>query len=76
MRVNVSYFKRNGKWYTNAMYTTNIRELQLIWDDLKERMDSGKAPGLIERPGEPCGFIALVDVPRHPYRHPHIVGLR
>jgi hypothetical protein len=74
-RVHLTYFKRNGKYYSDAWYTTPHVPLYEIWEEVRQKLEAGLAPGLVERPGQPCEFIALVDVPNHPHRHPHIIGL-
>ncbi len=76
MKVKISYFKKTGKWYSDAEYDSlEHRALYSVWDELLALMQEGRPPGLIERLGQPCEFIALVDVPDHPHNHPHIVGL-
>ena len=75
MKVKIDYFKRNGKWYSEAEYETRLDDLWMIWREVWQKILVGDAPGLAPHPGESYEFIALVDVPDHPYRHPHIVGL-
>ena len=72
MTVKLSYFKHNGKWYTDAEYETNQTQLFEIWDEVSRMRDMGQLPGLIKGHSP---FLVLVDAPDYPYRHLHIVGL-
>lgn len=72
MIVKLSYFKPNGKWYSDAEYTTSLEQLFGIWAEVRALRDAGRLPGLIEGHSP---FIVSVDVPRHPHRHPHLVML-
>lgn len=70
MKVELTYFKRNGKYYTHGNYETEEIGLLEIWDEIKAMKADGKQPGLVDGATE---FIVLVDVPDHPYRHPHLI---
>ena len=70
MRVNLTYFKQSGKFYSEGTYTTNRKELFEIWYDVALLMQDKELPGLM--PGH-SNFIVSVDVPEHPHRHPHLI---
>ena len=72
MRVNLSYFKANGKWYSGASYWTEMVQLFDVWAEVRQMRLDGRLPGLVDGARE---FIVSVDVPRHPHRHPHLVML-
>ena len=68
--VKLDYFKDTGKWYTEGEYETPEKSLYEIWDEVREMMDKGKLPGLIEGHSE---FIVLINVPDHPHDHPRLI---
>jgi hypothetical protein len=70
LRVDLTYFTITGKYYTDAEYETDKKDLWQIWDEVQEMMDVRCTPGL--RRGHSL-YIVLVDVPDHPNRHPHLV---
>lgn len=71
MQVNLTYFKRTGKYYTDGSF--DIREdasLSEIWDLVRLMKISGELPGLVKGATE---FIISIDVPDHPHNHPHLI---
>ena len=81
MLVKLDYFRPNGKWYADGEYETKLPEayfglghpgLWEIWNEVRGMLAEGRLPGLAEGARD---YVVLVDVPDHPYRHPHIVGL-
>lgn len=72
MRVNLQIFKLNGKWYTDGHYDTDKVQLYEIWDEVRGMIADGRLPGLREG-HDSNSWMVHVDVPEHPYRHPHIV---
>ena len=68
MKVNITYFKPNGKYYSSAehelpdSFLTN--GLYEAWDAV---MQLSPAPGLIS---DGKDFIWLIEVPDHPHAHP------
>lgn len=70
MKVNLVYFKHSGKYYSDAQYFTGEEDLWMIWNEVEEKLIDGKLPGLVDGARE---FIVSVDVPEHPYNHPHLI---
>lgn len=72
MKVELTYFKPNGKWYADGEYETTIEVLYRIWEEVEAKLNSKTLPGLMEGHSP---FVVLVDVPEHSHRHPHLVGM-
>ena len=70
MKVELNYFKNTGKWYTEASYETNLKDLHSIWNEIRGMKETKELPGLISGHGD---LLILVDVPEHPNRHPHLI---
>ena len=74
MKVILNYFRASGKWYSEA--TCEIADgmpLYAIWDKIRESLEAGCRPGLVNcRKGE-HEFLTLVDVPEHKYNYPHLI---
>jgi hypothetical protein len=64
--VKLTYFKNNGKYYSQSEYMEDYLPLYQIWDKIKS-MD--KHPGLSMKWD---GLIAI-DIPEHINNHPHII---
>lgn len=75
MKVKLQIFKRNGKWYTDGEYDTNKEHLFEIWEEIRDLMKHGKTPGLREslNRNDLEELMVLVDIPAHPFNHPHII---
>jgi len=70
VKVKLTYFKDNGKYYTEGEYNTKLHALDDIWKEVRVMKKSGRQAGLVDGCTE---FIVLVDVPRHPHRHPKLI---
>lgn len=70
MLVKLIYFKPSGKYYSEATYVSDKEQLYEIWDEVKQRMVVKKLWGLMIGHSE---FHILVDIPKHPHRHPHLI---
>lgn len=70
MRVNLTYFKETGKYYSEGFYNTKEVELFNIWDTVRRMKNAKILPGLSVGHSD---FIVLVDVPRYPNRHPKLI---
>jgi hypothetical protein len=70
MLVKLTYFKRNGKYYSSGEYQTTQTQLFEIWQEVH---DMTEHPGLLCKWTE--GPISI-DVPRHRNRHPHLIIYR
>lgn len=70
MIVKLTYFKPSGKYYSNGEYETTKEHMFDIFDEVNDLLTNKKLPGLVE--GHSL-FNVLIDVPRHPNNHPHLV---
>lgn len=70
MRVELTYFKLGGKFYTSDSYDTNANNLEDVWDEVRYFLRDGRLPGLIEGEQE---FIVLINAPEHKGNHPRLV---
>lgn len=71
-KVELIYFRKNGKYYTEGEYESSREYLYEIWEDVQKMHRDKCLPGL--RP-EHSPFIVLVNVPDHPHDHPHLIGV-
>jgi len=69
-KVYLKYFKESGKYIGEETYNSSKDDLFRIFDEVKERQQKKYLPGM--KTGHDY-FIVLIDVPSHPYNHPHIV---
>jgi len=83
MKVNLTYFKPEGKYYASGEYDTAVPvvefsgppgasgpPLHLILDEVSDLRERRRLPGLVEGHSE---YAVLIDVPGHPHRHPHLL---
>lgn len=71
MKVNLTYFKHTGKYYSEGSYTTTNESLLGIWEEVRDMAFTTKTlPDLIEGHSE---FIVSIDVPEHPHNHPKLL---
>lgn len=59
MRVELTYFRLTGKYYTTAEAEVEHKPLYDIWDEIRRDY--------------PSGMIVLVEVPEHEHNHPHLI---
>jgi len=71
--VNLTYFKKSGKYYTCGEYVSSEKELNEIWDEVKEMALSGNLPGLARSNEPKTEFNILINVPNHPHDHPRMI---
>jgi hypothetical protein len=45
MKVQLTYFKSGGKYYSDGEYETEKEQLWEIWDEIREMLKKGKKPG-------------------------------
>ena len=69
MKVNLIYFKRTGKFYSEGTYETKETNLGNIWEEVSTMRNNKNLPGLVVGCSD---FIVSIDVPDHPYNHPHL----
>ena len=70
--VNMTYFKKSGKFYDEAWISVpSDMELHQIWELVRRMRSEGRLEGLVEGAGRE--FMILVNVPGHPHEHPHII---
>lgn len=73
MKVRLTYFKPNGKFYSSGEYTSAYpagRPLYVFWDEVEELARTRSLPGLVQGHDD---YIILVDVPQHANRHPCLI---
>jgi len=72
MRIELTYFRPNGKYYTEMDYDCKELHTALYeyWNHILKLKLAGNLPGLIKGPHN---FIILVEVPDHPHNHPHLI---
>jgi hypothetical protein len=71
MKVKLSYFKKNGKWFSDASYDTSEKLLFKIWKEVRFKREIGDLPDLVKGGGSE--FLILVIVPEHKHNHPHLI---
>ena len=69
MKVNLTYFKDGGKYYSSGSYTTDEVLLYRIFREVRAKVEAGKLPGLCDG----AKFITLIDVPEHEHNHPRLI---
>jgi len=69
-RVNLTYFKPSGKYYSEGDYQSNKENLWEIFQEVKNKLAAGDRPGLVDGPNT---FYAVINVPEHPHDHPFLV---
>uniref|UniRef100_A0A6M3LQH1 Uncharacterized protein n=1 Tax=viral metagenome TaxID=1070528 RepID=A0A6M3LQH1_9ZZZZ len=69
VKVELTYFKESGKYYSEGSYETPEISLYQIFEQVKLLIDTKKLPGLMEGHSD---FYVLVDVPSHPNRRPRL----
>lgn len=74
-KVEITYFKPSGKFYSEGDYTSEKEYLHEIWEEIEAMFDAGERPGLVDVQGYDPGLHALVMVPSHPNDHPHLIPL-
>ena len=68
-KVNLTYYKESGKYYSSGEYVSTEWELFAIFNDVAALMRTRQLPHLVEGHSD---FYATIDVPEHPYNHPHL----
>lgn len=71
MRVNLTYFKYSGKYYSEGSYETSSDSLLDIWEEVRKKVKEGNLPGLVRGAGR--DFYIIVDVPDVSHRHPSLI---
>ena len=70
LKVNLTYFKKSGKYYSSGFYYSERKALYEIWEDVEKMLSEGKRPGLVDGFS---GFHLLIEVPEHELDHPHLL---
>lgn len=70
MLVKLTYFKISGKYYSESSYITHNEHLFQIWNEVEQKLSIARLPGLMVGHSP---FHVLVDVPKHPHQHPHLI---
>lgn len=72
-KVCVTYFKKSGKYYCEGTYLTRELDMFEIFAEAELMISLGRRPGLVDcEPGK-NEFYALIEVPDHPHKYPHLV---
>jgi len=66
-KVDLTYFKENGKFYTEGNYFSDCKHLHEIWDEVRYMTEH---PGLY---GKWKNGPILINVFDHPHEHPRLV---
>jgi hypothetical protein len=74
-KVNLTYFKTSGKYYSEGEYNSVLEELYEIWYEVLTMSNDGILPGLVKAKRNPREFYILIDVPDHPDRHLHLIPI-
>jgi hypothetical protein len=73
MKVNLTYFKSSGKYYSEGSYEADHLPgtiLQTFWEEVARMNREGRLPDLFQ--GHSPYFV-LISIPEHPNNHPHLV---
>ena len=74
MKVILNYFKPSGKWYSEGICeVANGMALYEIWDKVRDELEEGRRPGLVDCKWRENEFLTLVDVPEHIHNHLHLI---
>jgi hypothetical protein len=68
--IKLTYFKRNGKYYTEGAYWTAQESMLEVFADIRALMREGRLPGLVDGCKE---FIVHVDASCHPIGYPALL---
>lgn len=67
-KVELTYFKQTGKYYSDSEYESNKQDLWEIWDEVRELAKYKRLPGIFG-----SEFYILVKVPTHEHNHPRLI---
>lgn len=70
-RVELTYFKSSGKYYSEGSYLSEKLHLFDIFEEVKRMLAEENRPGLVSGPNE---FYVLINVPNHPHAHPALIA--
>lgn len=70
MKVELTYFKPSGKYYSSGEYDTDPKPLFRIFEEVADKARTRNLPGLMVGHSE---FIVLVEVPEHEHAYPCLV---
>jgi len=68
-KVDLTYFKQSGKYYTGGYYISDKIHLFEIFEEVKELHKAQTLPGIMVNHGP---FYVSISVPDHPNDHPHL----
>jgi hypothetical protein len=69
MLVKLTYFKQNGKYYSDGEYNTNLTEYYSVINEVRNMKREGNLPGLIEGSNEGIILVTIEEM----YNVPHLV---
>ncbi len=62
MKVELTYFKKSGKYYSSGRYITKEVNMESIWTEVRKMIRMEDLPDLMK---DPSDFVILVEVPEH-----------
>lgn len=68
MKVELTYFKKSGKYYTDGSYITQKKEVFEIHDEVREMKKNKELPGIIGNE-----FTVHIDIPEHQDNVPRLI---
>lgn len=69
-KVEITYFKPSGKFYSKGSYISSKEHMFEIYDEVEELFRLGKRPGLVDGHS---GFSAYVECPEHELNVPCLI---
>lgn len=73
MKVELTYFKERGKYYSGGEYETECEHMFQIFCEVRVMVEQRKLPELVDGAH---GYHVLINVPDHPHNHPHLISTR
>ena len=70
MKVELTYFKASGKYYSSGSYETKEDGMYEIFREVKVMQKNGCLPDLVKGCTE---FHIHINVPEHRHNHPHLI---
>lgn len=68
-KVDLTYFKQTGKYYTNGDYLSSKEHLFEVFVEVQEFLNHRTLPGLCKNHSP---YYVVINVPSHNHNHPHM----
>lgn len=69
-KIDLTYFKKSGKYYSSGCYYTNKEQMYHVFNEVKEMLENGKWPDLVDGINE---FYVSVSSDEHPNAYPCLI---